>query len=618
MQLSILSYFNALWIRLPIHRKGTIVIAIPALCLLATLGSWIWSRQSLLTIRQKIDYTQAVLIESNVLLIELLNAETAVRGYSTTQDPQYLEPYQYAVKALPSILSRLRERLDDTPQQVKDFQDLDHLIQQNMSTLALAIQTVERQNEVGQTATLPAEVNQLLYLGKDTMDETRALISSLQESHRKLYYFYAEQRQNNTQFTSILLWFTGFMSLLGSLAAIYLFSSLDYELASRERLLRESKTLMSAIVSSVVDGVIILDNEGKIEIFNPTAVKMFGYEPEEVIGQPLDFLLAEPLVQEISQPAMIAPLPLQPGRPWKTKGARKIGAPFPIEISISEMLLENQMIVIIRDISAFVDAEEKLQSRADELARLSSMLATTNAVLEDRNQELEQFAYVTSHDLKAPLRAIANLSEWIEEDLEGTLGEESQQHMRLLRGRVHRMEALINGLLEYSRVGRMQAPIEQVEIAALLEDIIESLDPPNTFEIVVEDNMPTLMTKRLLLRQVLSNLLSNAIKHHDRPNGQIEIHVHDQGEFYEFVIDDDGPGISPIYHDKIFVIFQTLQARDTKENTGVGLAIVKRIVEAEGGNIWLDSQEGRGTRFHFTWSKRPPQPVMAAIAAVKM
>ncbi|MBW4522755.1 MAG: CHASE3 domain-containing protein [Scytolyngbya sp. HA4215-MV1] len=605
MQLPVLSYFNTLWTRLSVRRKGAIVIAIPAFCLMTTLGSWVWSRQVLLTIRQKIDNTQEILVESNVLLLELLNAETGVRGYSITQDSRYLEPYNHAVAALPGALSRLKIQINGSSQQMNDIQALEQLIQQNMATLALAIQTVKRQSELDQTSTLPMDIDRLLYLGKGTMDKTREVISSLQARNRQLYLAYNQQQQDNTQFTSVALWFTGCISLLGSLAAMYLFSSLDQELTSRERLLLESKTLMSAIVSTVVDGVIILDDEGKIEIFNPTAVKMFAYEPEEVIGQQLDFLLAEPLVQKVKGTEITASLPLRPGRPWKTKGARKIGTPFPIEISISEMHLDNQMIVIVRDISAFIEAEEKLQSRANELVRLSSILARTNAALEDRNQELEQFAYVTSHDLKAPLRAIANLSEWIEEDLEGYLGEESQQHMRLLRGRVHRMEALINGLLEYSRVGRTQATIEQVDVAVLIEEVIESLDPPSTFTIVVAEQMPTLMTKQLLLRQVLSNLLSNAIKHHDRPDGRIEITVQDQEKFYEFVVKDNGPGIAPVYHDKIFVIFQTLQARDTKENTGVGLAIVKRIVEAEGGNIWLDSQEDRGASFHFTWLKHP-------------
>jgi signal transduction histidine kinase len=210
---------------------------------------------------------------------------------------------------------------------------------------------------------------------------------------------------------------------------------------------------------------------------------------------------------------------------------------------------------------------------------------------------------VASHDLKAPLRAIANLSEWIEEDLQGQLPAENQQQMHLLRGRVHRMEALINGLLEYSRVGRMNAPVERVSVPKLLNEIIDSLVPPATFTIELAPHLPTFKTKLLALRQVFSNLLSNAIKHHDAADGRIQVSVKDLGYFYEFAVADDGPGIHPNYHQKIFTIFQTLQARDVKESTGIGLAIVKKIVETEGGTIRIESQENQGATFYFTWPK---------------
>lgn len=224
-------------------------------------------------------------------------------------------------------------------------------------------------------------------------------------------------------------------------------------------------------------------------------------------------------------------------------------------------------------------------------------------MLQKRNQELDQFAYVASHDLKAPLRAISSLSAWIEEDLGELLPKENQQQMRLLRGRVNRMEALINGLLEYSRVGRINTEASTVNVGALLKDIIDSLDPPSTFTIEVEPKMPTLLTKRIPLQQVFANLISNAIKHHKRPDGYVKISVQDQGKYYEFAVTDDGPGIAPEYHKKVFVIFQTLEARDSHENTGIGLAIVKKIVEIEGGAIALESQIGAGSTFRFTWLK---------------
>jgi PAS domain S-box-containing protein len=255
------------------------------------------------------------------------------------------------------------------------------------------------------------------------------------------------------------------------------------------------------------------------------------------------------------------------------------------------------------DIDALKQAELQLQQQAQELSQLNASLTQTTSQLAKRNQELDRFAYVVSHDLKAPLRAIANLSQWIEEDLSGQLPEESQHHMELLRKRVRRMESLIDGLLEYSRVGRTEIATETVDVGKLLGDIVDSLAPPPTFTIQVQPQMPTLVAKRLLLSQVFSNLISNAIKHHHRPDGRIEISAAEKGDYYEFTVADDGPGIASQHHEKIFGIFQTLKGRDIKESTGIGLSIVRKIIETEGGEIVLESELGMGATFRFTWLK---------------
>ena len=257
---------------------------------------------------------------------------------------------------------------------------------------------------------------------------------------------------------------------------------------------------------------------------------------------------------------------------------------------------------ICTDVHERIAAEAALKMRAEELTYITAVLTQTNAVLEKRNQELDQFAYVASHDLKAPLRAIANLSEWIEEDISDTLNPENRHQMNLLRGRVHRLEALIDGLLQYSRVGRVATESEPVDVTDLLQEVLNSIAPPPD-TVTIEPGLPTLVTQRLPLFQVFSNLISNALKHHHRSDGKITISVKDQGRFYEFAVADDGPGIAPEYHEKIFGIFQTLQARDKAENTGIGLAIVKKIVESLGGRIRLESQEGQGATFYFTWPK---------------
>lgn len=221
--------------------------------------------------------------------------------------------------------------------------------------------------------------------------------------------------------------------------------------------------------------------------------------------------------------------------------------------------------------------------------------------LERSNRDLDQFAYVASHDLKAPLRAISTLSSWIEEDLGDRLSGEGKEQMRLLRSRVTRMDALIEGILRYSRVGRTSAHDEVVDVGALLHEVAEILAPPEGFTIEIGPGMPSLTTSRLRLEQIFSNLINNAIKYHDKEKGLVQITVSRQEGFYEFTVADDGPGIAPEHQERVFRMFQTLQPRDKVESTGLGLALVKKLVEEEGGHITLDSEVGQGAKFRFTW-----------------
>lgn len=232
-----------------------------------------------------------------------------------------------------------------------------------------------------------------------------------------------------------------------------------------------------------------------------------------------------------------------------------------------------------------------------------------SAESERRARDLEQFAYVASHDLKAPLRGIANLSEWLKEDLKDCLTPETQEQLDLLRDRVARMHALIEGLLAYSRIGRVAGNLEDVAVGELVATLVDSLDPPRGFRVEIAPDLPVLHTDRLHLSQVFSNLIANAIRHHDRDRGRVRVAGQDLGEFWLFSVDDDGPGIPPEFRDKVFLMFQTLVVKDYGANTGIGLALVKKLVEEHGGSIHLEDstlkkKNRKGCRFVFTWPRR--------------
>ncbi|WP_073853055.1 sensor histidine kinase [Pontibacter flavimaris] len=249
-------------------------------------------------------------------------------------------------------------------------------------------------------------------------------------------------------------------------------------------------------------------------------------------------------------------------------------------------------------------SNDELSRLSHSLNRMSTTIDETFTELDLKNKELDQFAYVVSHDLKAPLRGIEVASRWVEEDMGTQLPPNVQEYLLMMRVRVHRMENLINGILALARIGRTNQAEEEVDVNELLTEVVDLLSPPPGFTVEVQHNLPVLHTVRIQLQQVFSNLISNAIKYHDKKEGHIGIRHHETDEFHVFSVEDDGPGIDAEYHSRIFVIFQTLQERDALESTGVGLSIVKKIVELQGGTIWVNSEPGSGSTFTFTWPKQ--------------
>ena len=249
--------------------------------------------------------------------------------------------------------------------------------------------------------------------------------------------------------------------------------------------------------------------------------------------------------------------------------------------------LANTQRDLLRERGRLKHALEELQQRTTELER--------------SNRSLDEFAHVVSHDLKAPLRGIANAAAWVIEDLGDALPDEARSNLDLMREQIRSMQKMIAGVLRYARAGRGHAEPETIDVRALLEEIVTLLHPGKDATITIDTEMPTIRTARAPLQQVFQNLLDNAIKHARRNDVRVRVRCRPAGEFYEFSVSDNGAGIPRRHQERIWGLFNNLAATHGIEGTGIGLAVVRRVVESQGGRIWVESAEGAGATFKFQW-----------------
>lgn len=346
------------------------------------------------------------------------------------------------------------------------------------------------------------------------------------------------------------------------------------------------------LFENMTDALVVLDSERRITNANLAAQKLFGKsisflknERLENLADEKDKDLLEERLNELSNRKYLSDLNF---RIFITENNS-----FKRVRMNSNAIFENEKFVgtrnIIRDVTQELEAIEKREELFNRL-RMA-------------NQELKDFAYVVSHDLKAPLRAISSIAQWLSEDYRDKLDEEGSMQLDLLTARVRRMYNFIEGILEYSRIGRVEDKLEIIDLNALLKEVVDTLAPPDHFTISIPPNLPQTKANRFRLFQVFQNLLSNAIKYNDKDKGFIEVSFVEEENFWRFWVKDNGPGISPKYHKKVFQLFQTLQSRDIVESTGLGLSIVRRIIELQKGEIFISSKEGESTTFEFTLSK---------------
>lgn len=395
--------------------------------------------------------------------------------------------------------------------------------------------------------------------------------------------------------------------LITSLVSLIVISSLINNLESKKNVVistitdsRNKLTIINkelkklSLVASKTDNAVVITNEnGVIEWVNEGFTRITGYQFYDAKDQSMPAFLSGPETDKENLEKVQNSM-----REFKFCDSellryKKDGATVWLHASITPISdnekSSRKFIFIMSDVNERKKAEIQLNEYLSDL--------------EKTNKELDKFAYIVSHDLKAPLRAIGNLTDWITQDSADSLSDESKENFQIIKGRVKRMEQLINAILEYSKVSKHKGTQELFSFNEIIHNAVDLAGTDSNCKVEISGTMPEYYGDKVKYQQVFMNLISNGIKHNNKEQKKIEISCREEGKFWEFMIKDNGPGIDKRFHEKVFVIFQTLKARDEFESTGIGLSIVKKIVEEAGGNIRIESTPGEGAAFYFTVPK---------------
>jgi PAS domain S-box-containing protein len=605
--------------------KLTAALGVALVILLVGVASLYALRQST-NAAAAVEHSEMVRVQLERALTTIVNAETGQRGYLITQDTSYLAPYASARTDLDHEIASIRALTADSPLQQNRVDSLALIADAKLVTMNETVVLTQLGNRDSALKIV------MTGRGADLTRRARAAIDDMEttqaEQLTERINIYNSRKLAVTLVTVIgsllgatlsiltMLWLrSGIKQLEAAKNTIEVQSAeLGEELAKSQslsdRLASSNNDLQQAnvatesararfaqLLQSTDEAIFGIDTDGLCTFINVSGARLLGYERSELLGANMHEVLHHhhadgseyPIEQCPIQKAMLGGTSVRiADEVFWTRAGRAV----PVEYTSSPLTSNGRTIgavIAFNDITARRTAERERERLIGALAR--------------SNQELDQFAYVASHDLKAPLRGIANLSQWIEEDLGENVPPDVLEKMALVRGRVQRLEALIDGILQYSRAGRVRSAIEQVDVDLLVKDVVELLAPPPEVAVTIEPGMPTIRTERTPLQQVFMNLISNAIKYNRRPGARITISSRDAGNMYAFSVTDNGPGIEPEYHDRIFGIFQTLESRDRVEGTGIGLSVVKKIVELNGGSIIVRSALGEGATFMFEWPK---------------
>jgi PAS domain S-box-containing protein len=353
------------------------------------------------------------------------------------------------------------------------------------------------------------------------------------------------------------------------------------------------------VVEAAPNAMLMADRDRRITLVNRNAEALFGYSREELMGQPLELLVPQRFRDrhpELVADFFTAPRARAMGAGRELFGLRKDGSEVPIEIGLNPI----ETSLGVYTLASIIDITER--------KRIENELRRNNAELEQMNKELDDFVYTASHDLRSPLNGVSTVVQWILQD-DGALAAESRNRLALIQGRIERMKRLLNDIRDYARAGQ-PAELKGTPLTAaeLVADVAATSDVPTGFSLRCDPSLGDVFVNRVPLEQVLHNLISNAIKHHDRETGIVTVSVESDGPHLRFSVIDDGPGVPDAYREAVFEMFKTLKPRDEVEGSGMGLALVRKIVGRLGGKCGIEEAQGRGAKVWFDWP-RSAQPL---------
>ncbi|KGA93039.1 hypothetical protein LptCag_0899 [Leptospirillum ferriphilum] len=554
----------------------------------------------------RVEHSWMVLTSIDRLFSELQDAETGERGYIITRNPSFLSPYQSAGKKVRGHLQDLEHLVSDRPSQEKRAMELGQLIDKRLFLLGKGV-------ALGKSGISPHPDALLMVMlrGKEVMDQIRHQTQSMKSSEyrrlrRRSLLFYRTKKK--------VLPLVG-----GGLAASVLMISLSSLFLSREidrRVQAEQKARKYAEeVRNLYDyapcGYHSVDREGIFLRINETELSWLGYRREELEGKKRIFELLFPEDLPLYQNAFQGMLRGEPVRDLRLRFLRKDGSVLPVLLNVSVNRDDSGKFFSTRGV--LLDMTDK---RIDEekILDLNRTLSERNRQLEVTNGELEGFSYSVSHDLRAPLRSIDGFSRILQEDYAGKLDAEGERVIGVIRNNTRKMSNLIDDLLAFSRLGKKAFSWSLVDMEALIrEDILPGVlsgSEKGTGVDVTLSPLPRAWGDRTLLAQVWTNLLSNAVKFsekREKPSVRVEGRV--ETEEVVYTVRDNGVGFDMQYYDKLFKVFQRLHAQAEFPGTGVGLAIVQRVIARHGGRVWAESQSNEGAAFHFSLPVRDSPPV---------